>query len=186
MKSSTLFLIVFPLLLSFAISAQNRTDPDSAYDCTKVQLEPLDESKLTREEKLAQLDESLFDAIDSYSTCIEQVQTDQAASGGGGGGAAGSGDGNGLDGAMSDSEASTQSGEVAENSEHAESEELTETTARNTARNSRHTTKTKDQLIAPKDNDLIVCGILWENIQAEKDQTAKEKLHQEYKRYNCG
>lgn len=163
---------VFVVLLqpNFYSSAQSELDPATAYDCTTVQLEEVDPSQLTEAERVAMLEDSLFSSVDEYSTCMDQVQTEmveQTASGNGGGAANTEINSN-----------SEEDGEVME--AVVNEEEIVEDTERSEPRGS------KNKLIKPKDNDSIVCRMLYEEIAKESDEKTKASLIEQYNSYNCG
>ncbi|WP_440056723.1 hypothetical protein ACSLBF_17735 (plasmid) [Pseudoalteromonas sp. T1lg65] len=170
--------------------AQNELDPSSAYDCTAVELDAVDASKLTKEEQIALLEESLFNSVDKYSTCMEKVQKKMSASTAKGSGANGGGAGaNGASGSNGGSGASAGTGaseSAATSSGSSANSENTNTSNSETNSNRSGSSGAENKIVAPKDNDSVVCGMIYEEIGKESDPVAKEKLKEQYKQYNCG
>ena len=170
---------------SFFTLSQSKIEPKSAYDCTRVEIAEVDPNKLTEDEQIALLEESLFSSIDKYSSCMEQVQSQMAASGGGGSNGSGSGGGSTSSGSGT-GEAASES-----NTDSQQATQPSDAEASNTNATVDNTLKTgdsgaKNQVIAPKDNDSIVCGMLYEEISKETDESVKAGLVKQYKSYDCG
>lgn len=145
---------------------------ESVIDCTKVQLKSAGKN-LTKDEKLVLLNNTFFDSVNQYSECINNAQ--QSGS-----------DGLHDNGNGSNSESLEESeSESIEQEEGSEENQKTEPTVPEQPILSSSSGK-KNTIIAPKDNDLAVCNILWDAVLAEKDSKAKTKLEKQYKNYNCG
>ncbi|MFW8591912.1 hypothetical protein ACOI22_13975 [Glaciecola sp. 2405UD65-10] len=147
----------------------------SVQDCSTVALDDVDPNSLTREERIAMLEGSLRQSIDEYSTCINEVSAEMAGGGNGGyeGGGAGSSAGDGA-------QAST--GNTSESSESATS---------NSQSNSEHaiqvnSTPVNAGVIPPKDNDKIICKLLFQEINSTQDTAMLEGLKEQYRNYKCG
>jgi hypothetical protein len=166
---------------------QNNEFPTTSHECTQVTLDDIDESLLTKEEKLARLDVSLSDSIDSYTTCVNTVQ--QQMSGGGSGGNSGGGGGTGEQGVQSAS-GGVQS--AAGNEQSQEKKQIGQQQSGGSQAGSsavkqsqNTTTNVKRGVLAPKDNDSIICKLLYEEIQkANADSLAG--LEKQYQDYKCG
>jgi len=158
---------------------QQGTKISSAYECTQVSLENTDADLLTKEERLALLDQSLSDSINSYTSCIDTVQ--DAMSGGGSGGGQGGGAGSGGMSAGGQSEGQAQVNESSEAQSSQQSQAGTEPAApANTQQN-----PAERGVIAPKDNDSIICKLLFDEIQ-KSSGVSRTGLEKQYKDYMCG
>ncbi|MGQ8364510.1 hypothetical protein [Glaciecola sp. 1036] len=170
---SMFVLVVTVGLVSGLQTAQASDEVVSAYECTQVSLDDIDESLLTKEEKLALMEQGLKRSIDSYATCVGKVQQQQA-SGGAGGGLEGEGDGN-----ESASEGNQVANSNSNNGDAPPQEVNTPTTEQS------QTTPAQRKVGKPKDNDSIICQLLWEEIQtAPEDKLAGFK--KQYAEYKCG
>lgn len=159
--------------------AQQSTKISSAYECTQVSLENTDSDLLTREERLALLDQSLSDSINSYTSCIDTVQ--DAMSGGGTGGGQGGGAGSGGVSAGGQSEGQSQANQSSEAESSQQSQAGTEPAApANSQQN-----PAEQGVIAPKDNDSIICKLLFDEIQ-KSSGVSRAGLEKQYKEYMCG
>jgi len=150
--------------------AQSNADPQSAYDCTSVRIDHIDKNKLTREERIALMDQALFASVEGYSTCMEKAQSAATESIGSGGG---------QDDAESGGETESEdqeSGYTAEDAALATESSRQEDFSTNGA---------EDQDVAPKDNDRALCKILYNEISNESNSKKKADLRQAYADYNC-
>jgi hypothetical protein len=163
-------------------SAQNNSvqmsSPTNAYECTQVSLADLDPALLTKQERIALLDGSLQDSIDNYSSCVSSVQQNMS------GGGAGSGQGDGSEGAdgtdeSADSTATTDEGLETETPPTEQA--ITEPTT-----SEKSITPAQRGVIAPKDNDKIICKLLFKEIQSIDDPDMLKGLKQQYNNYKCG
>lgn len=162
----TAFLLYLPLAHSQGVSA----------DCTDTAIQDHDTTLLTREEQIILMEQSLFASVNQHDSCMEAMQAQAAneMASGGGGGASGGSEGEGMDGDAFDSEAS----EAAEPMEsETTTEDMTEIAGASGA---------EDEIIPPKDNDQIVCSIIFEEMTNEKDSAKKTGLQKEYQKYSCG
>lgn len=188
--------IIFTLVLSVSIffiglaSAQNNVATPSqqlqVYDCTGVKLEEIDPNSLTKAEQLALLDGALLDSVDRYSSCINQVQNEMASGGSGGS--------NGGDGQSGNTGSGTESlaesiAQEANDATEVPSEPKTDSddkakqvdVAQHQGQN-----KINAGVVKPKDNDAIICQILYDAIATEQDTATKDGLKAQYKDYKCG
>jgi len=157
------------------ISKQS-TKVSSAYECTQVTLDDADSALLTKEERLALLDQSLSDSINSYTSCIDTVQDEMS----------GGGSGSGQGGTSGSGSAST-SGQQSQNNESAESESSGQPQAGSEPTepsNTQHNPVERG-VVAPKDNDSIICKLLFEEIQ-KSSGVSRTGLEKQYKDYMCG
>lgn len=155
----------------------------SAYECTQVSIDDIDESLLTREERIALMDASLSDSIDSYTSCVNTVQSQMSGGGSGSGGAAGS-DGSAPDNTQNNADQSAQS-----NSQQAEqnAQGSGAPQAGSSAVSSQNQTTKPVQrgIIAPKDNDSIICKLLFDEMQKASGPSLAG-LEKQYRDYQCG
>ncbi len=174
---SLIFKLAFIILAlsSLAVKAQ-----DQAYDCTIVSLDEIDQSNLSKEQRIALLEQSLQDSIDSYEYCISVITTNTSNSGGGAGG------GGGSEGGGSGSSNSNSQGEG--NSEASEGQASTQGIANRNNRDNQDRpagSGAQDQKVEAKDNDAAVCELLREELQLETDPNKKQQLRDIYKDYRC-
>jgi len=173
--------------------------PSDAYDCTIVELGAVDAASLTTAERIAQMDTALLDSIDKHDNCIDQVVTNNAASGSGQGsgqnsefGSGGEGaDGNSFEGEDSESRNSEDDSSENDNS-NGRSESVTEQANNEDETNKqRHNDRqlagngAKNQDIAVKDNDSAVCRLLKDELKIETDPKKQSELKEIYNSYNC-
>jgi hypothetical protein len=137
-----------------------------SYDCTTLSIEDVDKTKLTKQELLALEEQSLFASVEGYSACMGQAQAEAA-------NAVGAGARQG---------ASEPGGEASS----ANSEEGKALSSESETQKSSPSGGAENQVIAPKDNDSIVCKILYEEIGNETDDLKKAGLRKQYKDYSCG
>lgn len=154
--------------------------PASAYECTQVGINDIDETLMTREEKIARMDISLIDSIDSYTSCVNTVQNEM--SGGGGAGTASADALAGL--ANGEQQASEQAGAGEQSQIRIQGTGAPQSgsVAQNT--NSQTTTNAQRGVIAPKDNDSIICKLLFNEIQ-KASAASLPGLEKQYRDYQC-
>jgi hypothetical protein len=180
------------LALTFACEAYSQSGAksppsvESAYECTQVSLDDIDESMLTKQERIALLDKSLSASIDSYSTCVSSVVQNMSGGGtGGGGGLDGSGTGNianqdvGQTGAMSQNDSATSSGQDQNGVISPTGKQLPENIS------GTPTSAATRGIIPPKDNDKIICKLLFQEISKTQDPDMLESLKAQYSNYQC-
>ena len=178
------------LAISVSLHAQSSLQSNasvqqvSVYDCTGVKLDEVDPQSLTRAEQIALLDGALLDSVDRYASCINQVQADMASSGGG------SGSGNAANGvetlSANQSEQQNDAGDGL--SDETQEIELSETVteSQETSEKRSGTDLSKLGVVKPKDNDAIICKILYDAIIGEQDDTTRKGLEAQYQDYECG
>ena len=182
-------------LTSSCVLAQSAVSTPSqqlqVYDCTGVKLDEVDPQSLTKAEQLALLDGALLDSVDRYSSCMNQVQSNMSSGGNAGNGAA-----NGSDSANESAEdnvsaqaeslpqAHEESDKTAEQLETLDEESSSEGVS--TPKQNKGSDKTKLGVVKPKDNDAIICQILYDAIASEQDPVTLEGLKGQYKDYKCG
>ena len=178
--------------------------PSDAYDCTIVELGAVDAASLTTAERIAQMDTALLDSIDKHDNCIDQVVSNNAASGSGKGSGQGSefgsggegADGNSFEGEDSESSSSEDGNSENDSSENdnsnGRSESVTEQANNEDETNKqRHNDRqlagngAKNQDIAVKDNDSAVCRLLKDELKIETDPKKQSELKEIYNSYNC-
>lgn len=192
MGTKALLITCLTTALGFQACAQTNTyQKGAAYDCTGVEVEHVDPKRLTKAEQIALLENSLLNSVDRYSKCIAKVQSQMAASGGGGGGSGTESEGG-------------ESGEGAQGAEPGEQEGLgsqegategmegqTTTSQTNSASGTvPNPTQSggggkRNQVIPPKDNDNIICALLWDEITNSTDEAEKQGLIKEYEDLKC-
>lgn len=179
---SRAMLIVASIALTLVLPAQSvaQSSPAPAepipYDCTNVDLAKVDDLLLTKEERIAKMDNSLQTSLDAYSQCVKNVQQAMATSAAsGGGGNAGAEGKTGETAAMSGSEAPEQ--------EQQQSTEPKEQESASRSFGSRSSQINKEN-VDPKDNDSIICQLLWDEIQAATGDKRKGFV-QQYEDYKC-
>ena len=190
-------------LTSSCVLAQSAVSTPSqqlqVYDCTGVKLDEVDPQSLTKAEQLALLDGALLDSVDRYSSCMTQVQSNMSSGGNAGSGSAkgngsenGSGEGNASGQAESlpqTQEASDETAEQAVNESTEQVETLDENSSSegvSTPEQNKGSDKTKLGVVKPKDNDAIICQMLYDAIASEQDPVTLEGLKGQYKDYKCG
>ena len=172
--------------ISFAnteqLSATNNA-MSSAYECTQVGLDQIDPALLTKEERIALLDNNLNKSIDNFSTCVSSAQASMA----GGGNGQGLGGDEGFvtgEGAQSDSnEPMPQSEDVGDESTDVNQEINSQIPTKGGESGSTPTTR---GIIPPKDNDKIICKLLFQEIKKTTDTAMIEGLKEQYSNYKCG
>jgi hypothetical protein len=176
------YLMLNKHLFAQSTPAQASEYPVSSYECTQVTISDIDESLLTTEEKIARLDNSLSESIDSYTSCVNAVQ--KAMSGGGSGSGSGSGGGAGEQEAQSSG--AGFSGEESENSQTNEQGRVSNQAGSVPAAPTQTPpTEVKRGVVAPKDNDSIICKLLYDEIQ-NADPASLAGLEKQYQDYKCG
>lgn len=173
------YLLYCILLLSPPAIAEETPAPDSAYDCTVVQIDNIDESTLTKTERIALMEQALLDSIDQYDSCIDTVISKNAATGGGGRGEDGgeSDEGKGENESEGKSEGENNQETGGEGNEDNQSAENNHTES--------GTSGAKNEEIDPKDNDAAVCIMLKDELKIETDPEKKRELKEIYTDYNC-
>ena len=158
----------------------------AAYDCTGVEVEEVDPTTLTVEERIALLDFSLLDSIDRYSKCITKNQVEMSQTGNGSEGGRGTESGKEGNGAEQRSGSTTGTAEANASQGNDADEPLNsknmpvspQTPASNNGGK-------KSELTPPKDNDSIVCALIWEEISSSTDESEKQGLIQQYNELKC-
>lgn len=185
----TLFLLGVATIgsLVFSASALQQTTT-SAYECTQVALDDIDPALLTKEERIALLDKSLHDSINSYSTCVASAQ--QAASGGGNGkgkGKAGGAAGGGQQGQQASNTADpNNSQQQSTTTDQQVNDNSVQSSSQQSQQGPRGSSPTNRGVIPPKDNDKVICKLLFQEIQKTTDAGMLEGLKQQYANYKCG
>lgn len=160
------------------------TLPEETHDCTVVQLEEVDETTLTKAERIARMEQALQDSIDQRDRCAEStISTNSeggagAVSGGGSGlgsGGLGGGENEGESQNRGDSEESATLADVSEDSQQDSSID----------QRASDPNGAKNQTIGPVDNDAAICQMLSEELQIETDPQKKKELKEIYKSYRC-
>ena len=193
-----------PALLGPEGAAQNtESDLATATDCAEILLQGLEDASLTREERIALLDQALLQSLNNFDPCqagAGSAADGGAAGGGGGGGAAGGVQGTegsaGESGAESVTESASESvpagdiqGDLADPQppQDAPADGKQETTvAGKTNPNALETVGANGKPpkdIPPAENDDIIAKQFRKAAVEETDPVAKAKLWNEYRRY---
>jgi len=188
----------------FAFTQTNNTSvPGAAYECSGLKLDEVNAEFLTKEEQLALLDQALVDSVDRYSTCISAVQSSMSqGSGGGSGAGAGTGtgesEGKGQSGSSGSGDGATQSEDkFSDEAQTSAQEQAAANTTQDSpvielpnANQTNKTDQTKDKtkrgVVPPKNNDAIICSMLFEAINSETNNVTKADLIIQYEDYECG
>lgn len=169
--------------LSTMLYIQADSPVKNAYDCTQVGIDEIDPVLLTKEERIALLDKNLDRSMDSFSHCISVAQSQMTGAGSGGG----KGD-IGVNGSeQSDKEASTGAASHHSDEKLAEREITTENQQEMTkVSDVKGTTPTVRGVIPPKNNDKVICKLLYQEIVKTTDPAMLGGLKQQYANYKCG
>ena len=179
----------FASSFSFAWQQEAQQSITSAYECTQVAIEDIDSGLLTKQERIALLDNSLSESIDSYSSCVSsaaQIMT------GGGSGQGSEALESGQGGAQSANDQQLvddleiEGGQAGESSQELsklpkEIPETSQVPIKGTG-----STSAPRGIIAPKDNDKIICKLLFQEIKKTQDPDMIKGLTQQYSNYKCG
>ncbi|WP_157795512.1 hypothetical protein [Pseudoalteromonas ruthenica] len=162
--------VLLILLSSLSVSAEQ--PPYRAYDCTAVEIEEVDPATLTKEERISLMENALLDSVNRYSTCMDQVQQSMAAQ------QAGEGTGHN----------NTQATQQTQKQAQGQNEMLQQQAQNNTEVDDKERKAgpgREQQVVAPKDNDSIICTMLYEEIQKETNEATRSALLQQYEDYRC-
>ncbi len=152
--------------------------PVTSYECTQVGLDEIDPALLTKEERIALLEGKLSDSINSFSMCVSQAQS--AMSGGGNGQGAEFGQlGAGEDATEPQNNLGSVESELDQISEEIASSNKADT-------GEVGNTPTTRGIIPPKNNDKIICKLLFQEITKTTDLGLLEGLKEQYANYKCG
>ncbi|MEM0910555.1 MAG: hypothetical protein AAGJ37_06240 [Pseudomonadota bacterium] len=188
MKLLTIFSGLSLICSAHFALAQNSPEgsQQNAYECTQLSIEKVDESLLTKAERLALMDQNLRTSMDQYDQCVSAVQQQQAGGGGGSGGGGrggGNGDGGNSEGTgegQSSSQTQSQQNSTEQDSATSQQASTSQQTARSTS-----TTNAPRGVVKPKDNDSIICQLLWEEIQSAPPDKI-DGFKKQYEDYKCG
>ncbi len=183
---------IFVLIGLFAQHVQAQAQivsEQDAFECTQLSIDKVDEALLTKAERLALMDKNLKTSMDQYEQCVSNVQQQMAGANGGGGQGSGQGGGesSGGDGSGDGSSENTsnKAGDEQENSNEQASSQSRQTSTSQQASQSNSSTNRPRGLVKPKDNDSIICQLLWEEIQnAPADKV--DGFKKQYRDYKCG
>ena len=189
-----IMLFAFCFMHSKAAQAYLQQTSESTYECTLLTLDDIDPALLTKEERIALLDNSLSHSIDQFSSCVSSVQ--QAGASGQGKGSSDSGQEQG-EGQSQQSEGAEQqqgseSGEGEQESSaiaKGESTSMSGTSipqAGTTPNVSGSATPSQRGVIPPKDNDKIICKLLYDEITKTTNTDMLSGLKEQYANYKCG
>jgi hypothetical protein len=155
------------------------------FDCTDFQIEQVKKGELTKEERIAALDDAFYQSVDRYQVCSQQATAQQqnpTASGGAsaaaGGGASG---GQGTSNEQTDQQ-QEQGQEQRQQTEQTTSVKNTQTTVTQDETLSQGPGRTPED-IPPVDNDSVLQRQIREAAMAEKDPEKRRKLWELYRKY---
>lgn len=178
--------IVFCAHWAIAQSSQSNAE-QNAYECTQLSIDKVDESLLTKAERLALMDRNLQVSMDQYEQCVSNVQQQMAgASGGSGQGGQGTQGENAGEGS-NDSNANNSEASAAQDQDN-NAEQTTSSQQTSTSQQSLQNTSTTNRprgVVKPKDNDSIICQLLWQEIQDAPPEKV-DGFTKQYKDYKCG
>lgn len=163
----------------FSVAQAAQDVPVSAYECTQVSLDDVDESLLTREERIARMDIALSDSIDSYTSCVNTVQNEMS------GGGSGAGSGSGSEFAEGSEQQDGQADATEQSTPVQQSSGSPQAGSEPTRTQNQTTTSAPRGVIAPKDNDSIICKLLFDEMQ-KTNGSALTGLEKQYRDYQCG
>lgn len=174
-------IIVFAMLCVFSSAKSQAQDAQTLkYGCTDVALDYNDDATLTKQEKLALMSSALIRSIDAYSSCVAAIQKENAAGGGKSGGTTGSSETKEGSAALTTSAENTQ-----QNAEDEASQIDSEEKEQSIEQTEQTTPPAPRQVSKPKDNDSIICKLLWEEIQTTTEEK-RAGFEKQYQQYNCG
>jgi len=177
-SAQILFWIVLVALSRLSVAQEQApviNKAGSAYDCTQVSLEAVDDELLTADERIRLLDKSLTRSIDNYSACIDNVQQQ-----------------------ISNKSSNLGLGDGIQGTKKNTPEQLAATTEQTlNTHNSRpierifenthiQTTPPLRSIVPPADNDQVICNILFEEIAKTTDVEMLKGLKKQYTNYKCG
>lgn len=177
------FSVAFVVVFSAASStyAQVKDANLLNYACADVAVDYSNDDTLTKKEKLALMSSALIRSMDAYSSCVATIQKENAAAGGLSGGGGGSAVSEAGEGAL------TEAGIAAKApSEQGDEEQIAQVDSKEELQSTEQTEQTPPRQVSkPKDNDSIICKLLWEEMQTT---TAEKKagFEKQYEQYNCG
>ncbi len=164
------------------LSLQSEISATSAYDCTQVGIDEIAPALLTKEERIALLDKNLDRSMNSFSHCVSVAQQEMTRGGLGG-----------EKGGTGESTSQDNNGSNVNNSQSTEglineSQEITIDNQKNSSKENdiKGTTPTARDLIPPKNNDKVICKLLYQEIMKTTDPGMLEGLKQQYANYKCG
>ncbi|MEM0516539.1 hypothetical protein WCN91_14130 [Pseudoalteromonas sp. YIC-827] len=171
--------VLFCLLLVCLPVAASQAPIQTAYDCTAVEIDEIDPATLTKQERIKLMENALLDSVNKYSTCLDKVQQQMASEQGQGSSSA---QGQAQQGAQAESESQ---GTLAEQM----NEDLPLSTQDQGSTEEQEKMKSgggrAQQIVKPKDNDSIICTMLYEEISKETNEATKQALIKQYEDYNC-
>lgn len=175
--------------LSFAWQQEAQQSVTSAYECTQVALEDIDSGLLTKQERIALLDNSLSESIDSYSSCVSSAAQNMSGGGSGQGSEAldnGQGGSQNANNQQMDDALEMEGGQQSEAPQEQSNipEEMPETSQ--VPIKGTGSTSVPRGIIPPKDNDKIICKLLFQEIQKTQNPDMIKGLTQQYSNYKCG
>lgn len=171
--------------VSIVEATQNdTTSVSSTYECTQVAIDDIDDGTLTKQERIALLEDSLTESIDSFSSCVSTA-TNVMSNGGAG---QGESEGEGEQGAaQSAGSAENLVDKTSESSNKPlDSSESTQQIDETIPASSNGSSPAPRGIIPPKDNDRIICKLLFQEITNTQDPDMLKGLKQQYSNYKCG
>lgn len=179
--------LAFQQTTSSELPQMQATQPTNAYECTQVAIEDIDPNLLTKEERIALLDGSLQDSIDQYSTCVSTVQQSMSGGGGGGEGAGGGQESEeGADGSGQANEAGENDTQGPQTDENQGAQPPSNSNISEPTQSDKNITPAQRGVIPPKDNDKIICKLLYNEIKSIDDPDMLKGLKEQYETYKCG
>ncbi|MBS3799278.1 hypothetical protein [Pseudoalteromonas sp. BDTF-M6] len=169
---------LFFLLVCLPVAA-SQAPTQTAYDCSAVEIDEIDPATLTKQERIKLMENALLDSVNKYSTCLDKVQQQMASEQG-------------------QASASAQGQEQQDMQAQAQSQGTsTKQITQDLPLSTQDPAATKEQekmksgggraqqVVKPKDNDSIICTMLYEEISKETNEATKKALIKQYEDYNC-
>ncbi|WP_105200428.1 MULTISPECIES: hypothetical protein [unclassified Pseudoalteromonas] len=171
--------VLLCLLLAGLPLAASQAPIQTAYDCTAVEIDEIDPATLTKQERIKLMENALLDSVNKYSTCLDKVQQQMASDQ-----AQASASAQGQE--QQDAQAQSQS-------QGTSTEQMTQELPLSTQDPALTKEQEKmksgggraQQVVKPKDNDSIICTMLYEEITKETNDATKQALIKQYEDYNC-
>ncbi|WP_105190316.1 hypothetical protein [Pseudoalteromonas sp. T1lg48] len=169
--------VILFLLLACLPLAASQAPTQTAYDCSAVEIDEIDPATLTKQERIKLMENALLDSVNKYSTCLDKVQQQMAS-----------------EQAQASVTAQGQTQQDAQaHSQGTSAEQVTQDLPLSTQdpAPTKEQEKMKSgggraqQVVKPKDNDSIICTMLYEEITKETNEATKQALIKQYEDYNC-
>jgi hypothetical protein len=186
-KRLGLNLFVVALFFLNALSstyAQVKEPKTLKYACADVAVDYSNDDTLTKKEKLALMSSALVRSMDAYSSCVAAIQKENASGGGPSAAAGGGAAGETGEGALAEDDIEAKA-PPKQGAEEQIVQVDSEAELQGTEQTEQTTPPPTRQVSKPKDNDSIICKLLWEEMQTTTVEK-KAGFEKQYQQYNCG